>query len=255
VISFCCVILDSALDYFEKIKEWLPIKSSLIREGLFCKIDAKSDYYEEFKIKNIDYKIFGTDFPLYLTPSNQHAMGLHACIDKAKEEYVMCCDPDVFFYTNLDDIYIDLIRKNDIQIIGISHPAALQLVYNFFPCATNWLIKKDQLPPETWLEDTLCIKGKYLVKDWVKHTEKFPNPSGYFDMGSYMWLWAHENNWRWLSYQTADCHLYTTNYYRSNFKLSEKMEKKKLLYHGVSGTIHSEVKNSFLKAYEDSLIS
>jgi hypothetical protein len=257
VISFCCVILDSALSYFEKIKEWLPKRTSLIKEGLFCKIDAHPDYYEEFSIKEITCKIFGTKLPDFnLTPGNQHAMGLHACIDRAKEKYIMCCDPDIFFYPGLDQLYINLIEKNNIQLIGVSHHAALQLVYNFFPCATNWIFKKDQLPPDNWLEDTLCIKSKYLVKDHVRHTDKFPNPEGYFDVGSYIWLWAKENNWRWLSFQTIDCHLYTTNYYRSNFKIFEKIERnKKLLYHGVSGTINPEIKTQFIKSYEDSLIS
>jgi hypothetical protein len=87
------------------------------------------------------------------------------------------------------------------------------------------------------------------------YTEMFPNPKGNFGTGVYLWLWAHQQNWKWLAFQTTDVFSYTTSYNRSNFKIKEKIPKQKLIYHGVSGTIKpDEVFERFKSKYEESCL-
>ena len=85
------------------------------------------------------------------------------------------------------------------------------------------------------------------------HTEMFPNPTGNFDTASYLWLWANQQNWNWLAFQTTDCHTYTSTYYRGNIKIKDRIEKRKLFYHAVSGSIIPwETSEPFTIAYEES---
>jgi len=80
--------------------------------------------------------------------------------------------------------------------------------------------------------------GKYLQMFAIEGlTEMFPNPEGGFDTASYLWLWAHQQQWRWFAFQTIDCHHYTTRYSRNNCKIIEKLPAQDLIYHRVSGGI------------------
>jgi hypothetical protein len=84
----------------------------------------------------------------------------------------------------------------------------------------------------------IVMDGKYLLPGAIPaHYDKFLNPNKeecVFDSGCNLCLWALQKNWKWLAFQTLDCHIYTTKYNRGSVVL--KLPKTKLIYHAVGGT-------------------
>jgi hypothetical protein len=251
MISLCTVIIDSVTPFLKTYKDWVTTKTKLIKEVCFCKVDAAPDFYHEETINNITFKTFGTElYNCSMNPGNQHALGMHACIDRAAQPYIFLCDPDIFFYTYVDEIYFNLMQEHKLDIIGASHHASTKIAQGFFPWHGNLLVLKDKLPTQDWLKGALPIDGKYLLMNIQERRELFPSKNKNFDTGSHLWLWGHEQKWRWLAFQTLDCHIYTTIHYKNNIKLRINFKKQKLLYHAVSGSIKpSEVFDTFEKKY------
>ena len=186
----------------------------------------------------------------------------------SKNEYVLLSDPDVFFYTEIDKFYLSLIEKYNLNIVGLSHSMAVKQSFTYFPNILNLMAKKSDLPPNDYMKslefdnDVLIIptcedwKEKIIAKWLFPNTPKgkehlFPNPNGNWETGCNLVLWSQENNWRWLSFQTFDCFLYTTQYYRTNFSLRDRFLKTKLLYHTVNSTIQPENYHRFLNEYNN----
>lgn len=162
-----------------------------------------------------------------------HALGLHHALDNTKNNYVLFSDPDVFILNSVDSIYLKLMEELQLDIIGIEHPHWQNQAYLHFPCVINCLVNKERLPNKEWLADQLYLRnnnstgdgnlpkpivplpGRFLVPSPLPdHYHKFPNPSGLYDVGANLWLWAN----RWLSYGTEDGMSYSTSYH-ANFDL------------------------------------
>jgi len=195
------------------------------------------------------------------SPEFGHADGLHACIDQVTTSHLLFCDPDLFFCSAVDELYVNLMNKYDLQYVGCSHHSAVANAYSFFPYVMNALVKKESLPPADWLKGLLKYRsgrlmteelhgqppepenplwmeapGKYLLPSPVPgHWQKLPNlkPNILFDTSVNLCMWGIENNWKWLSFQTPDTHLYTTKYQRGTVKLTERLPVQKLIYHCV----------------------
>lgn len=268
MISVCTVILSRMDEYVAVISNSLARHSKHVKEVIFVKVDALAPGSRSWQADGIDYRII--DHPLttatdwntrgFLLMVAGHALGLHHAIDQAREEYVWLTDPDVFFFTAVDALYLDLIRRYDLGIIGISHFTPQQQSYLDFPCVTNCMVRKSDLPGQ-WLDFALqsgmrlnenCRKlqpmpGKYLIPGPVC-PEQFPNPQGAFDVGCNLWLWAKEKNWRWLSFYRDDGLMpntndgygfkdivyprnYRTDDYRTNFGLKDDLGNQDVLYH------------------------
>jgi hypothetical protein len=135
------------------------------------------------------------------------------------------------------------------------------------------MAKRSTLPDKEWLKGELKFRGAFLHRAQLlpenrpdstetdpdpgkpangeflipgvlpNYNHLFPNKDDYaiFDVGSNMWLWNEEVKGRWLSFQTLDCHIYTTHYYRNNFGLKEKLPKQNIIYHLGSGSRNEEV--------------
>lgn len=260
MISMCTVLIDALDPFLEILLEWLPERSKLISEVCFCKVDADESYYEEWTVNNIKFKKFGYKFPpiprpqYVFSPCHQHALGLHECVDRTTQPYIYMCDPDVFFYTAVDEFYFNLMEKYELDIIGASHHSATEIAQRYFPWHGSYLVRKDKMPDSEFLKGKIDFEGKYFLGDPIPETvDAFPNPKGTFDTGAYLWYWAHLNDWKWLAFQTLDVYNYTSVYHRGNVKIKEKIEKRKLLYHAVSGSIKpGETIEPFKKAYEES---
>lgn len=257
MITLCTVILKSAEPFVEIYKDWVLNRTKLVKEVCFCKVDSPSSLYYEEEKNNIKFRTFGYDFSgitKTIGPGHQHALGLHECIDRATQPYLLLSDPDVFFYTFVDELYFNMMKDFNLDVIGVSHHASTEIAQGYFPCCMNLLMKKISLPNSEWMKGKFTVDGKYLIIDAVEgHTDMFPNKNKNYDTGVYLWLWAFEQNWRWLAFQTIDCHNYTTVYHKNNFNANLKFKKQKLIYHGVSGSITpGEVLGSFVKAYEES---
>jgi hypothetical protein len=187
---------------------------------------------------------------------------LHQGIDVAKNNHVMLCDPDVFFLSDIDVFYMDLINKFKLNYIGLSHPAALTQCFTFFPNVLNCLVKKTDLPDKEFLKDYLTLytatpedhhqwkeydianfhmHGKFLVPSKIPGTDEyFSNPKGHYETGCQLVIWAKQKSWRWLSFQTTDCVNYASQYARANFKIDQRIERRKLLYHVMHGAAMKE---------------
>lgn len=268
MISICTVLYSGCSVFIKALLESISLHCKVANEVIIVHIDAE-DFYEKTWVENgIEFKQFG--YPLlevwpnrnWNVLGNGHALGIHACVDKAQGEYLLFTDPDLFFYTSVDAFYLDLMEKHKIDYIGISHHAAMTQAFTWFPCLTNCMVKKSALPDKDFLkgylkvvsalhinnlddvniDDAELMNGYWALQGPIKgFWDKFPNkdlsPSfGLFDVGCNLYLWSLEKNWRWLAFQTTDCHSYNSVYNRSNFGLKEKFKKQNLLYHLISGS-------------------
>jgi hypothetical protein len=135
----------------------------------------------------------------------------------------------------------------------------------------NCLLRKSEMPDNSFLEkeltlhnstpelkdsvENISLKGKFLVPTLMPGTEKyFPNPEGHYETGCQLVIWAKEHNWKWLSFQTSDCYNYTSQYYRSNFAIKDKIERRKLLYHVMHGASMSERFEIYLERLNDNTL-
>jgi hypothetical protein len=201
-----------------------------------------------------------------------HPLGMKCAIDKAKNNLLFLCDPDIFFYTEIDKFYLDIMGKYDLSYVGASPHLALQYSTKYFPNILCMLTKKDSLPDETFLEnkiitqDTLCkpccvptshyykypeyLNGEYLIGTKIESIAKeFINPTGIFDTGVYLWLWAQKQSQNWLSFTPTDIHTYTSKIYRTNLKIKDRLPNHNLFYHATGGS-RSLYNKEFMEEYK-----
>lgn len=238
------VLLDSVFEYSQHVKNILVARS--------VQPEDPRKPTTEHEFKGIRIKKFDAVVNFH---EHGHALGLHACIDQVQTEYIMFCDPDLFWQSAVDDLYLNLMGKYDLNYIGCSHHSSVANAYSYFPYLMNSLVKVKDLPNENFLKGHLkfrngCIMseglkegdpgepadGKYLISSPIPgYWHKLPNikPNVFFDTGVNLCLWSIEQNWRWLAFQTPDAHHYTTKYFRGNFRINERIPLQKLLYHDV----------------------
>lgn len=260
MITVCTVILDGIDNFYEIYKESITTRTSLVDEVLIAKVDDPIGVEKKWTVGNIQFNQFGIMQETRTQQGVEHALGLHTCIDRAKNDILLFCDPDVFFYRAVDEFYYNLMNKYNLNIIGVSHSAALRFAYTFYPYLSSLMVRKKDLPDENWLKGQIIEEsgvkrdGKYLIRMKIPGlTDCFPDPSGDFDTGSYLWLWGHQQNWRWVSFQTRDAHTYVPMYNRNNVKITERLDKKKLLYHATSSTVgQTETWELFKQAWLES---
>lgn len=255
MISLCIVVNDSIEKYFGKIfLDSVKYRLKLITEILIAKIDADESFVEEGTIGCIKYTKFGCttlDIVAAVDHGIQNALSVHACIDRAKNDLIFLCDPDIFFYTCVDEIYYNLMQEYNLQIIGCSHHHAIKYANTFFP-NQNILLNKKHLPDDKFLENKLKKRGYELASTWVEeesnfpgkflipgaipeYAHLFPNQQGIFETNCNLWIVSKKNNWKWLSFQTLDCHVYKTIhnrcYHNNGYVKSPKINPSKLIYH------------------------
>lgn len=259
MITICTVTLDDCRHYYEIYKESLATTTKLVNEVLIAKTDSPPSHELKWEKNGIKFHEFGV-MEKRTSQGVEHGLGLHYCLEKAKNDYIMLCDPDVFLYSAVDEFYYTIYNKYNLNLIGVSHCAATKFAYTFWPYLSNMFFKKNDLPPTNWLKDKIDdgtgnkMDGKYLIRitPTKEYAQLFPNPEGDFDTGSLLWLWGYQNNWKWLSFQTTDIHNYTSKYYRGNVKISENIPNTKLIYHATSGTAGQEENFlKFKKAWEE----
>jgi len=270
MITVCSVSLNVNGDgvelntsgYFEIFKESIATRTKLVSEVLIARVDRESSFEESWTENGISFTQFGVMEGRRPQQCYEHGLGLHKCIERAKNDYLLFCDVDIFFHIAVDELYFKLLEEHELNAVGVSHASALRCGHTFFPCVINLLVKKSDLPDDNFLKGKILDDigevrdGKYLMR--VKNKEsipvdKYPNPNGDFDTGAYLWYWAHLNDWKWLSFQTMDVHNYYEIHNRGNVKLSNKFKKRNLLYHATSATASEETNFiEFKEAWENS---
>jgi hypothetical protein len=231
-------------------------KTELIDEILIAKVDADESFKTEKNLGKIKYLKFGCSTQNLIENIThsvafggiQHAYGLHACIDRSKNDLVFLTDPDILFYNNLDKIYLDLLNTYNLNLIGCSHASSIEMASGYYPNQLNMLLRKSNIPDTNFLNSQLenrgykisddlelthyKFPGKWLVPGPIpNYVDLFPNKQGRFETGCNLYILGKQHNWKWLSFQTTDCVSYSTQYRRCNFKPLPSIEKTKLLYH------------------------
>lgn len=190
-----------------------------------------------------------------------HPLGMRYAIEKANNDLVLLCDPDIFFYSDIDKFYNNLMLQYNLDYIGACPHLSYLYSTKYFPNILCMLTKKSSLPSPDFIkdqiisQDIICGLGKislqnywhdpeflndeYLVGAKIKSlAPQFPNPDGIFDTGVYLWLWAQQNKQTWLGFQPYDIHLYTSQIYRTNLKIKDRISIHKLFYHATGGCRH-----------------
>lgn len=247
MLSVVTVTLKRMKPFLDIFIESLLHRCKLVKEVIVVHVEEKPSFCEETGI----IKHIGGDQPYWAVDGPtaycaQHAHGLHVGFQKTTQEYVMISDPDIFFYMAVDEYYLSLIEQHNIHIVGISRPTATAHSIQFFPSIMNFMMKKRDFPSALFATQVSPLSkmlnarvpeipsyfhpiNRELLTEEVKG--KFALPEGHYETGCRMFLWAKENNLRWLSFQTLDCNTYQTCFYRNNFGLKEKLPRQRLLYH------------------------
>ena len=293
MISFCCAVIGKNLnDYLAILTDTLCKHTTHVKEVIFVQTDFRKDRLLRYWNKNgIDFKLYGMKpldppCPRNLTWEKTicgHASGLHQALNKASQEYVWMSDPDIFLFSSVDQIYLDLMKKYELNLIGISHFNPEGQSYGYFPCIINCMMKKSNLPEENWLggfqaqtgmrldqngENVFSVGNNWIIPGPLKeYCNSFPNPNGIFDAGCNLWLWNEQKQGRWLSltldtrsyysekFLKDNCGFvelvyplnYNTSNYKTNFGLTDDLGNIDILYHRTRGC--QEKSTSFKNLY------
>lgn len=299
MISFCSAVISKNLeDYLSILTDTLCRHTKYVKEVILVKTDLRRDKLIKSWSKNgIEFKLFGLKQYNPICPFGLnwqkmicgHAMGLYQAIQQSTQKYVWMSDPDVFLFTSVDKIYLDLINKHDLNLIGVSHFNAEMQSYEFCPCIINCMVKKEDLPPPNWLggfqaqtsmkisdptQNVFSVGDCWLIPGYLpEHVNSFPNPSGIFDAGCNLWLWNELKKGKWLSFYVDTQNLnkderflfenkgfenlvyplnYNTSKYKSNFGLKEDLGNLDLLYHRTRGSYEDSAsyKNLYHSIYQ-----
>lgn len=262
MISLCSVLLDPLDEYFEDffIKN-IQKMTKFVDEIIIAKVDAKKEFKEEKKLGNIKYIKFGCFVEDLLDTDNgiQHAIGIHNCINLAKNDLIFLSDPDVLLYDYVDEIYLNLLNNYKLNIIGCSHKYAVEYACGYYPNQLNMMFKKSDILDTSFFSDLIRrpfkindaalphrgFPGMWLIPGAIpEYIDIFPNKNGYFETGCNLFILGQRRNWKWLSFQTVDCFNYTTCYRRGNLKPLPDVKKTKLIYHmNNSWSLAKELKN------------
>lgn len=271
MISILTVEIEGCRPHLNMFLESITKKSKLVSEVIIAVIDAKEPINEEWENRNIRFRRFSNPVECLWYG---HGLGLNAALNKASGEYVIFSDPDTFWYTALDEFYLSLMQQYNLNYVGVSHHNGVNQCFTFFPYVINSMAKRSTLPDKDWMKGKLKFRGAMLHRTQLLENDEAPmadgeflipnpipvlcdtypnkNSDAIFDVGCNMWLWNEERKGRWLSFQTTDCHIYTTAYSKNNFGLKDRFKKEKLLYHLGSGSRgNAEELETFKKAYED----
>lgn len=269
MISVVVVILDRLQEFLDIFIESIVEKSKYISEVIVVNVEKPQGDIASWTNRDIKFRLIGGDQDVFelnspVTLCAQHAFGLHLGLEKSTNEYIMFSDPDIFFYSNVDEHYLSLMQEQNLNFIGICRPAALSHSIMFFPTIVNCLVKKSDLPPKDFAKDICPMHIMMRTKEadiptylypMVSHLipenvqKSFPNPNGHHETGSKLFLWGTDKKWKWLSYQTTDQNNYYKNLYRNNFGFKVKLPKEKLLYHESLSSGFPDKINIFKKAY------
>jgi len=271
MISVLTVEVSGCQPHLEIFKESIANKSKLVSEVIIAVVDATVPIDETWEVGKIKYKRFShpVDAMWY-----GHGLGLNAALKHASKEYVIFSDPDVFWYTAVDEFYLDMMQTHGLNCVGVSHHNGVNQCYKYFPCVMNCMVKKSTLPDRNWLLGNLKFRNSALHRTQLLENDDYPmadgeflipnpipglcdtypnkDPHAIFDVGCNLWLWNEEIKGKWIAFQTADCHIYTTSFYRNNFGFKNRFKKERLIYHLSSSARNNiEELNCFKKAYID----
>lgn len=277
MITVCTVIVEPIKSLLDQFLKSIYDNTTEVSNVIVVNADAKTFCQDQIRvgkmcITQIDLPVktyFGKPLHDLNTGAGiQHAIALNYAINSVTDEYVLLSDPDIFFMTKIDDFYLNLIKEHKLDIVGCSHQDALSHAYRFFPNHVNCMVKRTSLPDKNFLINELKIRNSYTSdKDDViienetvnayllpgkipGYSHLFPNLDGYYETGCNLWIWATKQKWRWLSFQTADRHVYNTRYFKGSEKFP-RMPFIDILYHATHSASFAEERTNFVNKFKE----
>lgn len=218
---------------------------------------------------------------LEMSAGLQHPFGLHCGLEIAKNEKVLFCDSDVFFYTNIEAIFLKYLNDG-FQFVGLAHHNQQRADGNF-PTVIGLLTEKKYLPDENYLKENRTIIETFFapILDDANRNFEFPYRDKFpygnelhdgvnkkiLDTGSMIYPWCQEKNMNWISFLTRDCKHYNSKHIMAS-KPYEIIGARNLAFHLCGGSfdgksfglefseyrqnLWQENKTIFLDAYQKS---
>src|SRR4051812_10997885 len=97
MISLCTVVVNQIEKHVELLLDSIVTNTSLIKEVLIAKTDPIGGIYD----LDVSWEQRDIKFNKFRVPTYQnfgHPEGLHACLDRATQDYILFADPDVFLH-------------------------------------------------------------------------------------------------------------------------------------------------------------
>ncbi len=278
MISLCTVVVSRMNKYMSVFYDMLRRHSKLINEVIIAKTDDHrgSSLDKVWMDGGIKYNMFASRIPSKTIPKFKpselaqvwcgHAYGLHDCLKRVSNEYIMFCDPDIFFCMNVAETYLELMDKYSLNIVGIGHFNPRQQCYLDFPCITCCLVKRSTLPDDKFMGGAFWVMnglqrtyppvrhyfcyGKWLMPGIASVPTDFPNPDGSFDAGCNLYLWNKAVDGKWISFAKHDEGLYRTGQYASNFSTKIDLPDQNMLIHRIEGARGADP-TKYIEMYEE----
>lgn len=263
MISLITVIAPCVAKYKDYFLASVKKNMTLISEVIVCHAKLTPDYNTSYTENGIEFKEIGSKYHAEsfnsVDMSHEHSFALHHALEATKNELILISDPDILFYKDVVAFYYELMQRYKLNIIGIARNNPHMYVQGYFPSVFNMLVKKSSLPKDfvkVTIEKEYTDKFFAFNLNWrfdpPEFANEMANPTGWYDTGCLLYLWGKRNNWKWLSFLTGDLHNYGTQFYKSNFKLIEKLPREKLLYHQ-SASSPDDAFNQYKEAYDQSI--
>lgn len=262
MISLICVT-TAASDFSSEILIDSVLKRTFLIDEIIC-VQTDKKTTERYAKNGVEIVKFGIankighhnghkhPWPLNVPEMGaglQHPFGLHCGLEIAKNEKVLFCDSDVFFYTNIEAICLKYLN-DDFQFVGLAHHNQQRADGNF-PTVIGLMTEKKYLPDENYLKENRTIIETFFTpilddarRDFIfPYREKFPYGNSYYDVGhkkildtgSMLYMWCQEKNMNWLSFLTRDCKHYNSKHIMAS-KPYERIEAKNLAFHLCGGS-------------------
>jgi hypothetical protein len=264
MISVCTVASGTSTQYLAKFVKSLSENCHFINEVVVCYFereyakrctswgpvglkswDGMVNFFKETEEEMYGVKVKKFHLPRIsfgAGPSFEHSIGLHNCIPRTTNDYVLFSDPDVIVFSDIDRLYLDLMQEHNLHFVGVSHYLPDRQPYLFMPTVINMMTHKSHMPDKNFLHEKLTdfgqvrkikVCGNWLVPGQTpEYNHEFPNSDPQvWDTGNKLHLHCKWNNKRWLSFVTKDEHNYDTSEVHDNCGLELSLPFQKLIYH------------------------
>jgi len=257
MISLITVLMDKVAKYFPLFCQSLNNHAKLISEVIICNPHFQQSYNKTWK-DTLHYTMVGSKYTTQrhnFDISQDHAFSLYEALQHTKNDIILVSDLDIFFYTSVDELYVNLMNKYTLNAIGIARNNPNIYSQGFFPSVVNMMCKKSELPSSGWVKKFNLDFGDNLFSfntTWRHtrpHFDGMMPKRGHYDTGCLLSLWARENKWKWLSFITHDLHNYTTTPCITETN-TIRLPKSRLLYHQ-SGSSGPGAFEQYYKAYKE----
>lgn len=221
MISVCIAICDNNTSCLQYALESLKGRTNMVSEILVADFNFTGLAQDKTTdLSGVPVTQFRYDYPI--TQCYCHAVGLHQCIKRAKNDYLILMDHDVIIYKpGFDQFFLEILDNHDLTMLGLQHyKPPMRQAFLHFPTVITAMVRKSQLPQSDWLAGKLKYRHSiipdkndpadnypiqhenfFMIQTPIPDMRHiFPNPEGHYDTGCNFWIWVAETGGRWMSF-------------------------------------------------------